>query len=104
MNSFGIDLMNKCDFEQNDLKVVNDTATLLDCGEKCSDFENCTHFGYSIETRECRLKTGMKSEKNAVFSESSDCGLLKSKMVLHLLYCQLLSKYSFHFLFKSCAV
>jgi hypothetical protein len=25
----------------------------------------------------------MRSEKDAVFSESSDCGLLKSKMVLN---------------------
>ena len=74
--------MNKCSFESNDVSLVESIdSSLLECGEKCSDHESCTHFGFSIETHVCTLKTGVRSEKDAKFSESSDCGLLKSKMV-----------------------
>lgn len=76
--------MNKCNFEGNDVTLIESAnGSLLDCGQKCSDHENCTHFSYSAETHTCSLKTGMRNEKDAVFSESSDCGLLKSKMVLN---------------------
>jgi len=53
--------------------------SLNECGEKCSENEYCTHFS-KLEMK-CYLKTGIRSEKDAIFGQNHTCGILKSKMV-----------------------
>ena len=77
-NNYGIELVNKCDFVNQDTLMI-ETSSLNECGEKCSENEYCTHFS-SLEMK-CYLKTGIRTEKDAIFGQNHTCGILKSKMV-----------------------
>lgn len=79
-NNHEIELMNKCDFENQDLNSI-ETQSVWECGEKCSNFTNCTHFSYLSSDLKCFMKTGIRDRKHAKFNELKSCGLLKSKMV-----------------------
>lgn len=71
--------MNKCAFDNQNLGEF-DAESIWECGEKCSELSNCTHFNYLTSEKKCLAKEGIRSEKDVRYSEDN-CGLLKSKMV-----------------------
>ena len=62
-----------CDFSGNDLSSSSTAAP--DCGPKCEQTPQCTHFTYNTMTRICYLKQGTISKNQAIVVQGAVCGV-----------------------------
>ena len=71
-----------CDFPNNEDQVESVKSIEVECGQKCMDTQDCTHFTWTSERGgTCWLRKGEVTRDNALLSDTDDvvCGIMPYK-------------------------